>query len=196
MIMQLVNVRYVTIATLRLLSMSVFESDLFFEIFSEQNMTSSTVMGPGDIGLPSPASHKSAYTKKDSKAIWSEEEVTEGSQFDDLTDTRPKPEYDILLKQNVGTEDVFLGMSRKDPSSMCCDSMLVKIKLPDTKATDVVLDVREKFLDLRTPNFKLGLHLPHPVHSQDGKAQFYSERQELEVTLPMNRLMDQINLQR
>uniref|UniRef100_A0A674BSI8 Dynein axonemal assembly factor 6 n=1 Tax=Salmo trutta TaxID=8032 RepID=A0A674BSI8_SALTR len=137
-----------------------------------------------------------AYTKKDSKAIWSEEEVTEGSQFDDLTDTRPKPEYEILLKQNVGTEDVFLGMSRKDPSSMCCDSMLVKIKLPDTKATDVVLDVKEKFLDLRTPNFKLGLHLPHPVHSQDGKAQFYSERQELEVTLPMNRLMDQINLQR
>ncbi|CAB1326717.1 unnamed protein product [Coregonus sp. 'balchen'] len=92
--------------------------------------------------------------KKDSKAIWSEEEVTEGSQFDDLTDTRPKPEYDILLKQNVGTEDVFLGMSRKDPSSMCCDSMLVKIKLPDTKATDVVLDVKEKFLDLRTPNLR------------------------------------------
>lgn len=27
----------------------------------------------------------------------------------------------------------------------------VKIKLPDTKATDVILDVKEKFLDLRTP---------------------------------------------
>lgn len=27
----------------------------------------------------------------------------------------------------------------------------VKIKLPDTKASDVVLDVKEKFLDLRTP---------------------------------------------
>lgn len=49
---------------------------------------------------------------------------------------------------------------------------------------------------LLSPHSKLGLHLPHPVHSQDGKAQFYSERQELEVTLPMNRLMDQINLQR
>lgn len=97
--------------------------------------------------------------------------------------------YEIILKQRVGTEDLFLGLSRKDPSSMCCEAMLVndhefrnsvvsprtrktciqlflfckllkttdlfhmqvKIKLPDTKATDVVLDVKETFLDLRTP---------------------------------------------
>ena len=65
MIMQLVNVRYVTTATLHLLSMSVFESDLFVEIFSEQNMTSSAVMGPGDIGLPSPAANKSGLFLSD-----------------------------------------------------------------------------------------------------------------------------------
>ncbi|XP_010892860.1 protein PIH1D3 [Esox lucius] len=163
-----------------------------------KNMKSSALMSPGDIHAPPSVANKTgttAYAKADSKAIWCEEEVIEGSQFDDLTDTRPQPEYDIVLKQSVGTEDIFLGMSGKDPSSMCCDSMLVKIKMPGTKASDVVLDVKDKFLDLRTPNYKLGLHLPHPVHSQEGKAHFYSERQELEVTLPMNRLMDQINLQ-
>ncbi|CDQ68246.1 unnamed protein product [Oncorhynchus mykiss] len=42
---------------------------------------------------------------------------------------------------------------------------------------------------------KLGLQLPHPVQSQAGKAQFYSERQGPEVNLPMNRFMDQSNLQ-
>ncbi|XP_045930162.1 dynein axonemal assembly factor 6-like, partial [Micropterus dolomieu] len=103
--------------------------------------------------------------------------------------------YEIILKQSVGTEDLFLGLNGKDPSSMCCEAMLVKIKLPDTKATDVVLDVKEKFLDLRTPKYKLGLHLPHPTHSHGGKAQFFSEREELEVTLPMNRPMDFINMQ-
>lgn len=41
---------------------------------------------------------------------------------------------------------------------------------------------------------KLGLHLPHPIHSQGGKAQFFSERGELEVTLPMKRPMDLINM--
>uniref|UniRef100_A0A3B5MS24 Dynein axonemal assembly factor 6 n=1 Tax=Xiphophorus couchianus TaxID=32473 RepID=A0A3B5MS24_9TELE len=135
---------------------------------------------------------ETAYTKRTSKDIWSEEEVAEGSQYDDLADPRPQP-YEIILKQSVGTEDLFLGLSQKDPSSMCCEAMLVKIKLPDTKAKDVFLDLKEKYLDLRTPK-KLGLHLPHPIQNQEGKAQFFSDRQELEVTLLM-KPMDFINMQ-
>lgn len=34
----------------------------------------------------------SAYVKKTSKDIWNEEEVAEGSQYDDLSDARPQPE--------------------------------------------------------------------------------------------------------
>uniref|UniRef100_A0A3B3TXR2 Dynein axonemal assembly factor 6 n=2 Tax=Poecilia latipinna TaxID=48699 RepID=A0A3B3TXR2_9TELE len=99
-------------------------------------------LGPGHIGPP-PKKEKEGI-----KDIWSEEEVAEGSQYDDLADPRPQPEYEIILKQSVGTEDLFLGLSQKDPSSMCCE---VKIKLPDTKAKDVFLDLKEKYLDLRTP---------------------------------------------
>ncbi|KAM7400126.1 hypothetical protein PAMA_004703 [Pampus argenteus] len=162
-----------------------------------KNVTACARMGPGQIGPRSKKDKEepAASVKKNSKDIWSEEEVSEGSQYDDLTDLRPQPEYEIILKQSVGTEDLFLGLSRKDPSSMCCEAMLVKIKLPDTKASDVVLDVKEKFLDLRTPKYKLGLHLPHPIHSQEGTAQFLSEREELEVTLLMKRPMDFINMQ-
>ncbi|CAG5896376.1 unnamed protein product [Menidia menidia] len=162
-----------------------------------ENVSVCAQLGPGHIG-PQPKKVKetsSAYMKKNSKDIWSEEEVAEGAHFEDLADPRPQPEYEIILKQSVGTEDLFLGLSRKDPSSMCCEAMLVKIKLPDTKATDVILDVKEKFLDLRTPKYKLGLHLPHPIHSQEGRAQFFSSRGELEVTLLMKRPMDFINMQ-
>ncbi|XP_070830949.1 dynein axonemal assembly factor 6 [Chaetodon trifascialis] len=161
----------------------------------EENVTACARLGPGHIG-PRPKEDKEVSTAyvKNSKDIWSEEEVAEGSQYDDLADPRPQPEYEIILKQSVGTEDLFLGLNGKDPSSMCCEAMLVKIKLPDTKATDVVLDVKEKFLDLRTPKYKLGLHLPHPIHSHQGKAQFFSEREELEVTLLMKRPMDFINM--
>ncbi|XP_061587022.1 protein PIH1D3 [Cololabis saira] len=162
-----------------------------------KNVSTYAQLGPGHIGPP-PKKDKdvsSAYTKKNSKDIWSEDEVAEGSHYDDLADPRPQPEYEIILKQSVGAEDLFLGLSRKDPSSMCCEAMLVKIKLPDTKAKDVILDVKEKFLDLRTPKYKLGLHLPNPIHKQEGKAQFFSEREELEVTLLMKRPMDFINMQ-
>ncbi|XP_051984889.1 protein PIH1D3 isoform X2 [Xyrauchen texanus] len=157
-------------------------------------------MGPGHIGAPAAPTGENnkegstAYMKKNSKDIWDEGEVTEGAHFNDITDPRPQPEYEIVLKQSVRTEDLFLGLSRKDPSSMCCDSMLVRVKLPGTRASDLVLDVRETFLDLRTPNYKLGLHLPHPVHKQEGNARFITEREELEITLPMNRPMDCINL--
>ncbi|XP_056266611.1 protein PIH1D3 isoform X1 [Pseudoliparis swirei] len=149
-------------------------------------------LGPGHIGPPArrDGAVPSVREKKNDKDIWSQEEVAEGSQHDDLADPRPQPEYDVLLKQSVGTEDLFLGLSRKDPSSMSCEAMLVRIKLPDTEAADVVLDVSERFLDLRTPRYKLGLHLPHPTHGHGGRAQFFAERGELEVTLLFNRPMD------
>ncbi|XP_028987852.1 protein PIH1D3 [Betta splendens] len=161
------------------------------------NVSACARLGPGHIGPPPKTYNKvpNTYVKNNNKDIWKEEELAEGSHYDDLTDPRPQPEYEIILKQSVGTEDLFLGLSGKDPSSMCCEAMLVKIKLPHTKATDVVLDVKEDFLDLRTPKHKLGLHLPHPIHSQEGKAQFFSEREELEVTLLMKRPLDCINMQ-
>ncbi|XP_061835852.1 dynein axonemal assembly factor 6 [Nerophis lumbriciformis] len=153
-------------------------------------------MSPGNIGPPKKKDKEvpPVYVKENSKDVWSVDEVAEGPQYDDITDPRPQPEYEVMLKQSVGTEDVFLGLNRKDPSSMCCEAMLVKIKLPDSKASDVTLDVKEKFLDLRTPKYKLGLHLPHPVLHQEGKAQFFSEREELEVTLLMNRPLDAVNM--
>ncbi|XP_041111702.1 protein PIH1D3 [Polyodon spathula] len=159
----------------------------------EQPASSTASLGPGHIGPAKCETNVPPVVSKNSKDIWSEEEVPEGSELDDTWDPRQQPEYEILFKQKVTTEDVFLGMSRKDPSSACCECMLIKIKLPDTKIADVFLDVKEKFLDLRSPKFKLGLHLPHPVDSKTGKARFISEAHTLEVTLTMQREMDFIN---
>ncbi|KAJ7310327.1 hypothetical protein JRQ81_007233 [Phrynocephalus forsythii] len=85
------------------------------------------------------------------QGIWTPEEVPEGPECEDTWEAREQPEYEILFKQQVGAEDVFLGMSRKDPSTACCEDLLIKIKLPDTKASDITLDIREKVLDLRSP---------------------------------------------
>ncbi|KFQ35974.1 PREDICTED: protein PIH1D3, partial [Merops nubicus] len=101
--------------------------------------------------------------------------------------------YQILFKQSVGTEDVFFGMSRKDPSTACCEDIVVKIKLPETKYSDITLDIRDKILDLRTPKKKLLLHLPYQVDSENGKARFLSEEETLEVTLRASKQFDFIN---
>jgi hypothetical protein len=56
-------------------------------------------------------------------SIWTEEEVN--IKQEERPDDRPQPKFDIKYKQHVGTEDVFLGLSDKDPSSLHCDSILV-----------------------------------------------------------------------
>ncbi len=55
------------------------------------------------------------------------------------------------MKQAVTTEDMYLQLGNKTPSSVCCEDMVIKINLPDTKLADVDLDVTDKFLDCRTP---------------------------------------------
>nr|XP_056714998.1 dynein axonemal assembly factor 6 [Euleptes europaea] len=157
--------------------------------------SSASNMGPGHIRAPKTVEPAATTHVKsgNSKEIWSAEEVPEGSEYDDSWDYREQPEYEILFKQQVGTEDLFLGTSRKDPSTACCEDMLIKIQLPDTKASDIALDIKEKVLDLRSPQKKLLLHLPHPVDPNNGKACFLPEKGTLEVTLRMKREFDFIN---
>ncbi|XP_007507071.1 dynein axonemal assembly factor 6 [Monodelphis domestica] len=157
--------------------------------------TSTGALSPGNIGPAKKEESKVNPPNKpeNRKDIWDPEEVPEGSEFDDMWDPREQPEYDIIFKQHVGAEDVFLGMTRKDPSTACCEDLLVKIKLPGIKSSDITLDIHEKVLDLRTPKHKLVLHLPHPVDSKTGKASFITETEILEVTLTMKREFDFLN---
>ncbi|XP_010567099.1 dynein axonemal assembly factor 6 [Haliaeetus albicilla] len=153
-----------------------------------------STMTPGSIGpVKKEATGTFQVKSENRKTIWSAEEVPEGSEFDDTWDPREQPEYQILFKQCVGTEDVFFGMSRKDPSTACCEDVVIKIKLPETKYSDITLDIQDKVLDLRTPKKKLLLHLPYHVDSKNGKARFLSEEETLEVTLRVSRKFDFIN---
>ena len=104
-------------------------------------------------------------------------------------------EIPSVLKQKVTSEDMFLGMSGKNPSSACCEEMVIKIQLPDSKMKDVDLDIKSDSLDCCTPKYRLLLPLPHPVNPKLGKAQWNPESFTLEVTLVMQREYDYINFQ-
>ena len=92
-----------------------------------------------------------------------------------------------MHKQHVGTEDVYLGLSDRDPSSTHCDSLLVTVHLPDTKFANVQLDVKgstkQQFI-VQAPNWYLSTMLPYSVNKENGKAQFDSDTNTLRVTLP------------
>ena len=78
---------------------------------------------------------KTKDQKNTERDIWTEQEVN--LQSEDVQDDRIQPEFDVLHKQSIGTEDVFLGLSGKDPSSNNSDALLVKIKLPGCKLKDI-----------------------------------------------------------
>jgi len=146
------------------------------------------VAGPAGIGpdgiIPGV---KVAAPKKDPKAIWDDDEIPDILE-DDIDDGRIQPDYDICYAQAVGTEDTYLGMSGKTNSSISCETMIVSIELPEAKSlSELELDVQEQYLRLRSNSYKLGLHLPHCVDSEKGKAKWVKDKGRLEVRLPVRR---------
>merc|ERR1712004_134358 len=118
--------------------------------------------------------------------IWTPEEVQEAAE--EMPDDRLQPDFEIIPKQHVGTEDVFLGLSDRDGSSNHADSILVKIWLPNTQFKNVELDVKGQAIVVQSPNFYLNKLLPYNVDKDKGKAKFDSDKCLLEVTLPVKKL--------
>ncbi|KAF8561958.1 hypothetical protein P879_01661 [Paragonimus westermani] len=177
----------------------------------EEARPSITRMKPGDIGpkakqkckFSSSLPHKMSLAKAnvdnkkqrvpDPSAIWDAEEVPEGNEFEDIYDPRPQPEYELIYKQAVTTEDIYLPLGMKNPTTASCEFLVAKIKLPGCKKEDIILDVKEKFLDLRVPQYKLGLHLPNPVDPDSSRAEWIEEKHILEVTMRNKREFDFMN---
>ena len=89
--------------------------------------------------------------KKKTKDIWDENEVEEGAEYDTNDDPRMQPEYEIIYKQSLTSEEVFLQMGNKNPSSTSCEDMIVKIQLTGVaKINDIEINVYDKYLDCRT----------------------------------------------
>ncbi|CAK4782233.1 unnamed protein product [Aphanomyces euteiches] len=79
--------------------------------------------------------------QKDPKAIWDVDEIASDGEDDEEGDLRSRPKHEILYKQDVMTEDVFLGLGDKDPSVAHCDAMVVKIAFPSHSLNEIDLDV-------------------------------------------------------
>ena len=79
-------------------------------------------------------------------------------------------------------------MSGKNPGSI--DELVLTIDLPNTKSTDIDLNVTDERVDCWTAAFALRLHLPKPVTSSDGSAQWVTDKEQLRLTLPLKSEFD------
>ena len=144
-------------------------------------------MTPGMIGPPKAAVVKAKPKPKavaDRNEIWDVDAVN--AVDDEPDDGRPQAEYEIVYKQNVSPEDMFLGVDPERHAGVSCsDALLLKVLLPGTKLADIELDVRETFVRVQAPKLKLKAWLPEKVDSTKGNAKWDGDKETLAVTLPI-----------
>ena len=78
-------------------------------------------------------------------------------------------------------------MSGRDPSSMSCEDLVVKVFLPNTKFASVQLEVTPTQMLVSAPQFLLELDLPQKVDDKQGNAKWLASSSVLEVVLPIVR---------
>ena len=88
-----------------------------------------------------------------------------------------------MYKQQVGTEDVFLGLSDKDPSTSSCEGMTIKIQLPGCRMQDIQVDVKKQEVHIQSSKFVLHHTLPYPVDTEKGKAKWDKDKSTLILEL-------------
>lgn len=147
------------------------------------------------------------HVKRCSYAPLQEQESTEPSTIEEwekqqedqcanLLESRPQPEYKISYKQTVGTEDLFLQLNGKTPSTASCENMIVEVFLTDEKGVGIHhidLTVREQQILVKSPKYFLDLQLPHRIDPDKGNAAWLSKEKNLKLTLKMEREYDFVN---
>ena len=147
-------------------------------------------MTPGMIGPPKKAAVAKAKPAPapavDNNEIWDADAVD--AVDDEPDDGRPQAEYEIVYKQNVSAQDMFLGADfERHPGISCSDALLLKVMLPETKLADIELDVRPTFVRVQAPKFKLKAWLPDKVDEAKGTAKWDGDKSTLLVTMPIVR---------
>ncbi|KAL8444878.1 hypothetical protein Emag_005290 [Eimeria magna] len=90
--------------------------------------------------------------------IWTEEDLRQGMTIKEINDQRVTPEHEVLFSQRVGAEDVYLGLSDRDPSTDHCETL---IQLPGALYNQISLETLEDRIFVQSPHHKLNLPLPY-----------------------------------
>lgn len=121
------------------------------------------------------------------KSIWNIDEIPTEDAVVNYRDDRPCPRYEFSYKQIVGTQDTFLGLGDKTPSSADCSHLIVKVHFPGCKMKDLDLDVTKERIKVESKTLRLFTYLPVAVDKDNGNAKFDSAKEVLTVTLPILR---------
>lgn len=93
----------------------------------QPNMTlepSRVVIGGSNKLTVGSSSSSSVPKKSSTNDIWQDDEIPSEDFLMSKIDDRPSPRYEFSYKQEVGTQDTFLGLNGKTPGSSDCSHLV------------------------------------------------------------------------
>ena len=85
---------------------------------------SRVVLGGAQTVNSSSSSNCGKIKKSVEKDIWQDNEIPSEDSIMRMADDRPSPQYEFSYKQEMGTQDTFLGLNGKSPSSSDCSHLV------------------------------------------------------------------------
>ncbi len=110
--------------------------------------TRQSITTPASFGRPKSLEDiNDKQTRKciDDGDIWSSDEIPSCTNSCEPHDERDEPLYQIYFKQEIGTENVFMGTD-KSPGSFDCTDIVVKIHFPNSKLDELNVDINSNCL--------------------------------------------------
>ena len=171
----------------------MFGNDLasLSELLNEENDPRSSrpgVSGPPKSSVVVRQQPKESITAPSSfinEVIWEEADLARPKES--INESRMKPRYELLHRQKVRAEDVFLNLGDSDSSSDRCEELSLRIHLPGASLADISLDVLTDRVICQNKDFYLSLALPSPVLKDEGSAKWDKAREDLSIVLPIAR---------
>lgn len=143
-------------------------------------VTASVSFNPGQIGAPKPKLPLKPFAKN-SNDIWDQADEVEEIDYD----PRPAPDYDIIYRQKVSSEDMYLGTG-KTPSFGHSDELVCTVQLESgTSFKNIELICTETTIELLTPTQRLKLVLPNCVNDKAGDAKWDASSMQMIISLPI-----------
>eukprot|EP01041_Mallomonas_annulata_P001196 gene1196-2324_t len=106
-------------------------------------------------------------SKKNDKAIWTDDEIPSEDASVDLTDKRQCP------------NDI-------SPASFDCTELVIKVHFPGTTMRELDLDVTKTRIRVESRSLRLFTYLPVSVKHEKGNAKFDPKKEVLTVVLPID----------
>ena len=73
-----------------------------------------------------------------------------------------------------------------DPSSVKCQELLLKVKLPGNVLAEIQTDIEEDRFWVQTPTYNLLYYIPYPIDKKSVKAKWVKDKEELHVSMKLN----------